>query len=39
LHASKLSFIHPVLNKEIVLIAGLDEVFEKVVSMFSERRV
>jgi len=33
LHASKLSFIHPVLNKEIVLIAGLDEVFEKVVSV------
>ncbi len=34
LHASKLSFIHPVLNTEIVLEAGLDEVFEKVVEIF-----
>ena len=34
LHASKLSFIHPVLNKEIVLEAKLDEVFEKVKGVF-----
>ena len=34
LHASKLSFEHPLLKKEIVLEAKLDEVFEKVVSVF-----
>jgi len=34
LHASKLSFIHPVLNTEIVIQADLDEVFNRVVEIF-----
>ena len=34
LHASKLSFIHPVLKREITLEAGLDDVFKRVIKIF-----
>jgi tRNA pseudouridine65 synthase len=38
LHASKLSFVHPLTKEEIVLEAGLDEVFENVVKAFEYTR-
>jgi tRNA pseudouridine65 synthase len=34
LHASKLTFIHPVSKKELVLEAELDEVFQRVLQEF-----
>ena len=34
LHASKISFIHPVTKKEMLIEAGFDEVFERVLKLF-----
>ncbi|HHH18912.1 MAG TPA: tRNA pseudouridine(65) synthase TruC [Campylobacterales bacterium] len=34
LHASRLSFTHPVTGESMVIEAGLDEVFQKVVKLF-----
>ena len=34
LHASKISFIHPVSDEELVIEAGLDEVYLKVLKIF-----
>lgn len=34
LHASSISFAHPVSNKSLVIEAGLDEVFSRVVKLF-----
>lgn len=34
LHANRLSFIHPVTQEKIVIEAGVDEVFERILSLF-----
>ncbi len=36
LHASKISFIHPISDEELVIEAGLDEVYLKVLEMFKQ---
>lgn len=34
LHANRLSFIHPVTQEKLVIEAGVDEVFERILSLF-----
>ena len=35
LHSNRVSFVHPVSNKKIIIEAGVDEIFEKILKIFN----
>jgi len=39
LHSNRVSFVHPVSNEKIVIEAGVDEVFEKILKIFHKEHL